>query len=474
MAFEKILVLDDELIIRKSLQQQLQKKRYTVATAATIKAANRYLQRDQFELVFMDLRLPDGDGTELLRTIMKKQDPTLVVMMTGYASVESAVNCMRAGAFDYLIKPFSINQIEMVIRKAETYSHLVKVNRFYSQGDDERSELMGSSRAIGNVRKLIRKVAPKKATVLIQGESGTGKELIASEIHKASRRGGAPFIKVNCASVSETLIESEFFGHEKGAFTGADRRHEGRFELADGGTILLDEVSEISPALQAKLLRVLQESEFERVGGSKTIRVDVRVIATTNRDLAKCVQKGVFREDLYYRLNVFPIVNPPLRERREDIPMLAKHFEERLSRQHGVKIRGIAEEANECLVAHDWPGNIRELKNLIERVVILSEDGDVIEPAALGLVSRRGSEAEKSAGFLRQNSGLNGIAVGSERMSLDSGDLSVPTMEEMQRRHIFYSLELTGGNRTHAAKLLKISSRTLRNKLKQYRFQENA
>ena len=364
MAFEKILVLDDELIIRKSLQQQLQKKRYTVATAATIKAANRYLQRDQFELVFMDLRLPDGDGTELLRTIMKKQDPTLVVMMTGYASVESAVNCMRAGAFDYLIKPFSINQIEMVIRKAETYSHLVKVNKFYSQGDDEGSELMGSSRAIENVRKLIRKVAPKKATVLIQGESGTGKELIASEIHKASRRSGAPFIKVNCASVSESLIESEFFGHEKGAFTGADRRHEGRFELADGGTILLDEVSGISPALQAKLLRVLQESEFERVGGSKTIRVDVRVIATTNRDLAKCVQKGVFREDLYYRLNVFPIVNPPLRERREDIPMLAKHFEERLSRQHGVKIRGIAEEAIECLVAHDWPGNIREVKIL--------------------------------------------------------------------------------------------------------------
>ena len=325
MAFEKILVLDDELIIRKSLQQQLQKKRYTVATAATIKAANRYLQRDQFELVFMDLRLSDGDGTELLRTIMKKQDPTLVVMMTGYASVESAVNCMRAGAFDYLIKPFSINQIEMVIRKAETYSHLVKVNKFYSQGDDEGSELMGSSRAIENVRKLIRKVAPKKATVLIQGESGTGKELIASEIHKASRRSGVPFIKVNCASVSESLIESEFFGHEKGAFTGADRRHEGRFELADGGTILLDEVSEISPALQAKLLRVLQESEFERVGGSKTIRVDVRVIATTNRDLAKCVQKGVFREDLYYRLNVFPIVNPPLRERRDSSTFSVVH-----------------------------------------------------------------------------------------------------------------------------------------------------
>ena len=276
MAFEKILVLDDELIIRKSLQELLRRKRYSVSVAGTIKTAEKYLEKDLFDLVFMDLRLPDGDGTTLLNKISKKPDAPLIVMMTGYGTVESAVDCMRAGAFDYLIKPFSTNQIEMVIHKAENYTHLVNVNRFYSQSVSFKTELVGRSPATRQLRKLIQKVAPTQATVLIHGESGTGKEVIAGELHKASSRSAAPFIKMNCAAISETLIESEFFGHEKGAFTGAVGRRSGRFELAHGGTILLDEISEISPHLQAKLLRVLQEREFERVGGNKTIQVDTR------------------------------------------------------------------------------------------------------------------------------------------------------------------------------------------------------
>ncbi len=276
MAFEKILVLDDELIIRKSLQELLRRKRYSVSVAGTIKTAEKYLEKDLFDLVFMDLRLPDGDGTTLLNKISKKPDAPLIVMMTGYGTVESAVDCMRAGAFDYLIKPFSTNQIEMVIHKAENYTHLVNVNRFYSQSVSFKTELVGRSPATRQLRKLIQKVAPTQATVLIHGESGTGKEVIAGELHKASSRSAAPFIKMNCAAISETLIESEFFGHEKGAFTGAVGRRSGRFELAHGGTILLDEISEISPHLQAKLLRVLQEREFERVGGNKAIQVDTR------------------------------------------------------------------------------------------------------------------------------------------------------------------------------------------------------
>src|SRR5690606_15711332 len=273
--------------------------------------------------------------------------------------------CMRLGAFDYIIKPFTSNQIEVVIKKAEDYNHLVKVNRFLARGDMEETELLGDSKPMKDLKKLIQRVAPTEATVLIQGESGTGKEVIATEIHRYSNRSKEPFIRVNCAAISETLIESEFFGHEKGAFTGATSRREGRFELANGGTILLDEISEISPGLQAKLLRVLQEREFERVGGNVTIKVDVRVIATTNRNLKLSVEKGDFREDLYYRLNVFPIYNPSLRERKEDIPLLSRVFVERAGRKHGVAVKGLSGRSLKALCDHDWPGNVRELQTTI-------------------------------------------------------------------------------------------------------------
>ncbi len=460
MAIEKILVIDDELAIRKSLQEQLINNNYSVATADTIASADHSLANDVFDLVFMDVRLPDGDGTDLLRTFSKKENAPLIVMMTGYASVESAVNCMRAGAFDYIIKPFYSSQIDIIVKKAEEYSHILSLNRFYNQIDDQDTEILGSSRAINSLRRLIHKVAPTGATVLIQGESGTGKELVANEIHKASDRVEKPFIKVNCASISDTLIESEFFGHEKGAFTGAMERREGRFELADGGTILLDEVSEISPALQAKLLRVLQEREFERVGGNTTIKVDVRVLATTNRNLAQCVERSEFRQDLFYRLNVFPITNPTLRERKSDINQLSRHFAMRAARKHGVKIDEISPDALEFLQAQDWPGNVRELQNTVERAVIMSENIGTLDAVSFG--------QNKTANNMNKSSLSIDNAQSTGMVSAPRSD-DVISLEQMEKIQIMRALHATDGNRTHAADLLKITVRTLRNKLKQYR-----
>src|SRR5713226_9856064 len=276
----------------------------------------------------------------------------MVVMMSGFGSVESAVECMRAGAFDYLIKPFSAQQLEVTLKKAEDFIQLIKVNQYFSQGQDEENgcELLGASPAMERLRQLIRKVAPTQATVLIQGESGTGKELVARALYRQSPRASAPFITVNCTAIPENLIESEFFGHEKGAFTGAVAKREGRFELAHNGTILLDEISEISPQIQAKLLRVLQERELERVGGNRTIKVDVRVIATTNRHLEQSVEKKEFRQDLFFRLNVVPMVVSPLRDRKEDVPLLAEQFLQRFARKHGVAVHRIS---NECFAAFE-------------------------------------------------------------------------------------------------------------------------
>ena len=453
MPFEKILVLDDEAIVCRTLQSILRRRRYNVASAGTIAEAEKILAGDHFDMLFMDLRLPDGDGIGLLEKVAKQPDSPFVVVMTGYATVESAVECMRLGAFDYIIKPFSNSQIEITVSKAEQYRHILNVARYFAKEDNGESEIIGDSPAIKKVRELISRVAPTQATVLIQGESGTGKELIASAIHGQSPRSSAPFIKVNCAAISETLIESEFFGHEKGAFTGATARREGRFELADGGTILLDEISEISQGLQAKLLRVLQENEFERVGGNTTIHVDVRVIATTNRNLVKSVERGDFREDLYYRLNVFPIHNPALRERRGDVPILARAFVDRAGRKHGVKVKGLSASSMEALLKHDWPGNVRELQNMIERAVIMTGEGRLIEPAALGLAPAEGPAEVQGP------RGASPIILSDE----------IVPLEEIEKAVILNALRVHGGNRTHAAKALGIALRTLRNKIGAYR-----
>ena len=451
MSIEKVVVLEDDLIVRKNLENCLRRRRYDVASVSTIAAAQECLNKDNFDVIFLDVRLPDGDGTNLLKAIQSRPQKPLVVITTGFGSVESAVECMKNGAFDYLIKPFSNEQIEVTLRKAEEFTQLLKVNQYLTQDNEESSQLLlGQSASMEALRQLIRKVARTQATVLIQGESGTGKELVARALYRESPRAAAPFIKVNCAAVPENLIESEFFGHEKGAFTGAMNKREGRFELAHGGTILLDEISEISPNVQAKLLRVLQERELERVGGNRTIKVDVRVIATTNRNLEQSVEKKEFRQDLFFRLNVVPISVPPLREHPEDVPFLAEEFMRRYSRKHGVHVRGFSEEALKVLVKHSWPGNVRELQNVVERAVILCGESGVLEPDVLGLER---PSAQATAANSPSRAEPNGGPV---------------TLAELEKNHILAVLEGCKGNRTHAAKILGVSIRTLRNKINDY------
>ena len=451
MAIEKIVVVDDEMMIRKALETQLRNKRYSVASTGDLKGARKILSRDSFDLVFLDLRLPDGEGTDLLEEITAKTEAPMVVMMTGYGSVESAVSCMQMGAFDYVVKPFSFEQIEVVVDKVASFDKMRRVTKYYVEESDTRSsDIIGESKPVQDLKNLVGKVAKTEASVLITGENGTGKELVARELYRNSMLAKQPYIRVNCAAISETLMESEFFGHEKGSFTGATERREGRFELADGGTILLDEISEIVPALQAKLLRVLQEKEFERVGGNKTIQVKVRVLATTNRDLMDEVKKGNFREDLYYRLNVFPIAVPPLRDRDSDILLLANSFLARHARKHGIDEIEFSKDCKRAIESHNWPGNVRELENAVERAVILAEKGNAIEADLLGLNVLTGNKTIDSS-------------TGSET---ESGEIE--SMEEVERKHIQNALQAFDGNRTHAAEKLGLNVRTLRNKIKQY------
>ena len=523
MSLERILVLDDEPLIQKVLDELFKRKKFSVTIASTIAQAEAVLAKETFDLIMLDVRLPDGDGQQFLERVSALPDRPLVVMMTGHGTIESAVSCMRAGAFDYLIKPFSPGQIEIILKKADSYRQLIKVNRYFSEQDGGDGDLLGRSPAMQRLRQLVERVAPTDATVLITGENGTGKEMIARELYRHSPRRNEPYIKINCAALSENLIESELFGHEKGSFTGATDRREGRFELANRGTLLLDEVSEIPPNLQAKLLRVLQEREFERVGGTKTIKVNVRLLATSNRDLMQFVEKGHFRSDLYYRLNVFPVQVPPLRERAEDIVVLAESFLRRTARKHGLKIPGFSDHAVTALTTYPWPGNVRELQNTIERAVILSETGRPISTAALGLPmlgrSLVGAPIPVSASAAstppmpeplptfppatpapvapppsaETTHPLNfstppivptaippafPTATGpsenrESKIENPAAPVAAPIipLDEMEKQAILGALRATSGNRTKTAEMLKISIRTLRNKLNEYRAQ---
>jgi len=474
MSFEKILIVEDELVVRNLLQSIFQRHKLPVTCANNLAEAAAVLQREQFDLMMLDIRLPDGDGQKFLEQVAAMPEHPLVVMVTGYGTIESAVGCMRAGAFDYVLKPFSPSQIDVILKKAQSYRQLLHVNRLLSDDpEDDDAVLVGRSPAIMRLRQLVERVAPTDATVLITGESGTGKEMVAREFYRRSPRRGHPFIKMNCAAVSENLIESEFFGHERGAFTGATERREGRFELANQGTLLLDEVSEIPLNLQAKLLRVLQEREFERVGGSRTIKVNVRILATSNRDLLSHVEKGDFRQDLYYRLNVFPVHVPALRERIEDILLLADHFLRRFVRKHGVRVTGFSDSARGALLAYRWPGNVRELQNTVERAVILSENGRAVTAAALGLPGDLSiAESTPSA---PSNSETDATAVATPPAATDPGTSvtdgqgQVLRLDQLEKHAIRAALRQTNGNRTQAAAELGISIRTLRNKLQEYR-----
>ncbi len=376
LPIEKILLVDDEPLIRNFLSEALRRNGYDVTVVENGKKALSCLKENTFDVVITDMKMPDLTGLEVLRKAKESSPETLVIIMTAYGTIENAVEAMRYGAFHYLLKPFTPEAIETVLEKAAEHLALVRENTFLRE---EVKRGRGTSRFIiesPSMKKILHdliKVAKSQASVLIQGESGTGKEVIAAAIHAYSQRAEKPYIRVNCAAIPDTLIESEFFGHEKGAFTGAAIRKPGRFELAHGGTLLLDEVTEIPLPLQPKLLRVIQEQEFERVGGTKSLAVDVRLIATSNRNLKEAIAQKIFREDLYYRLNVVPVLLPPLRERGEDILPLARYFLELYCLENSKKLKTLTPEAEKKLIGYPWPGNIRELANVIERVVVLDE-----------------------------------------------------------------------------------------------------
>ncbi|RKY64111.1 MAG: hypothetical protein DRP99_02745 [Candidatus Latescibacterota bacterium] len=446
MAQGRILVVDDDPLMLDFLKEALLRQGYKVDTAEDGEEALRKVEEEGYDLVITDVRMPGVDGMTVLESVKRDFADTEVVVITAYGTIRNAVEAMKMGAYDYLTKPFSVEEVEVVVQRALERKRLISENirlkRELEKVQGLRT-LVGQSPAMRKVLEMIEMVAPTKATVLIQGESGTGKELVADAIHRLSPRKNGPFVKVNCAAIPESLVESELFGHEKGAFTHAVKRSRGRFEMADGGTLLLDEIGEITPAVQAKLLRVLQDGTFQRVGGEGTLRVDVRVIATTNRDLWKAVQEGKFREDLYYRLQVVPIYIPPLRERKEDIPLLVQHFLKMYGEREGKEGLTVSEKAMDILMDYDWPGNIRELENAVERAVILAK-GKVLKP--------------------------ENFFVGSMfREREPHGEAT--TLAEMERRLILKTLREEGGNRTRTAQRLGISVRTLRNKLRQYREQ---
>ncbi|MBU0754300.1 MAG: sigma-54 dependent transcriptional regulator [Planctomycetes bacterium] len=444
---ERALVVDDEALSREYLQEALESMGLEVRPCANGRDALKAAEESDFDLVISDMRMPGLDGTGLLKELRSKGHTMPVVIVTAYGTIETAVDAMREGATDFLLKPFSVDQIEVVLEKLKTRHRLEEENRYLRSRDAEEwaGGMVCVSPAMKAVVEVARQAADSKATVLITGESGTGKEVLSRFIHESSPRRQMPYIKVNCAALSENLLESELFGHEQGAFTGAVRRRKGRFELAAGGTLLLDEISEIMPSLQAKLLRVLEEEEFERVGGVRTLRTDVRVIATTNRDLEREMEEDRFRHDLFYRLNVVPVEIPPLRERCEEIPVLAEHFLRRFAQERGKPVIHLSKEAAERLAGYDWPGNVRELRNVLQRVAILG-DVQVLE-----------------TGHLERLVHLPGNGVSQAAVPMGR------SLEEMEKEMILSTLEANDGCRKETARLLGITTRTLSNKIRTYR-----
>ncbi len=447
----RVLVVDDEANLRKVLAAMLRKDGYEVAVAADGEQALAELAKNGADVVVTDLVMPKVGGMDILKTVNASYPEVPVIIITAHGTVDSAVEAIKLGAFDYITKPFEQAEIQAVVKKAAKTSE-DNFNHVRSDGR-ARSSIIGHSLQMQEIFKIIDKVADTPSTVLITGESGTGKELIATALHDGSSRREKPLIKINCAAIPKDLMESELFGYEKGAFTGAVTSKPGRFELADGGTLFLDEIAEIPVEMQVKLLRALQESEFERVGGIKTTRVDVRLIAATNRNLEQEIEAGRFRKDLFYRLNVVPIVLPPLRDRKQDIPILCGHFIEKYNKKLSKKIEGISDEALATLQTYAWPGNIRELENLMERVILFS-DGPRLELKDLP-ESVRGGPAPVP--------GEPTPAPGETPLK----DLVKMKAAEVEKEAIAKALEATQGNVTRAAKLLQISRKSLQTKMKE-------
>jgi two-component system, NtrC family, response regulator PilR len=451
---KKVLVVDDELSMREFLGILLAGEGYDVDSAADGSEAVDMLKRDDYHLVITDMQMPGVGGLELLKKAKELSPSTEVLMMTAYASAESAVEAMKRGACDYITKPFKIDEVKIITRnifnnielRNENLILKRELNQSYSFGD-----IIGISSPMRELYDLIKRIAPTKSNVLIAGESGTGKELVARAVHSNSNRADRPFITINCGAVPENLLESELFGHNKGAFTGAVSNKEGLFELADGGSIFLDEIGEMPLLLQVKLLRVIQEREFRRVGETRDRKVDVRIIAASNRDLQESVKKQEFREDLYYRLNVIQVKLPSLRERREDIPSLVEHFIAKYNAELGRNIIKASSETIDILRNYDFPGNVRELENIIERAVAL-ESGDIILPEALPVEIRGGREKRISGG----------IEISPEGIDMEKA------MEGVEKKLILEALSITKGIKTKAAKLLGVSFRSFRYRLAKY------
>ena len=441
-----ILVVDDEESMRDSCQQALSQDGTRVEAAEDGLTGLAMLEKDSFDLVILDLKMPGMSGMEVLKKIKEEDPEVVVVVITGYATVESAVEAMKEGAYDYIPKPFTPDSLRMIVERALEKRKLSLENvllRTELRGRFGEEVIVGRSASMQKVEELVRQVAPTDSTVLISGETGTGKELVARAIHSQSNRRDKPFIVIDCGGLVESLFESELFGHIKGSFTGATETKYGRFEVANGGTVFLDEIGNISINIQAKLLRALQEKEITRVGSSQVIKVDVRIIAATNKDLLKCVNEQTFREDLFYRLSVIPIVLPPLRERGEDIALLADYFLGKYNKKREKSITAISDEAMKVLTEYDWPGNVRELENVIERAVVLTRGG-VIEPGDLWYYEVGGKPASGS----------------------DADE--VKSLADAEREHIIKTLKMSKGQIGKASETLGIDRKTLRLKMRKY------
>lgn len=447
MQTQPILVVDDEPEMRIALTHALSHSGYSVESASSGLEALEKFEADKFSLIITDVKMPGMSGIEVLEKVKKRSPKIPVIMITAYGTINNAVEAMQEGASDYILKPFSTEILEAAIKKVYINSNgkaQGKLLEVYSKRNSEIKRIITHDPKFLNILELAKNVASSNATVLIMGQSGTGKELLAYFIHQHSGKSDRPYVAINCAALPESLAESELFGYEKGAFTGAVSRKIGKFELADQGTIILDEITEIAIPLQAKLLRVIQEREIDRVGGDKPVPVDTRIIAISNIDINKAVKEGKFREDLFYRINVIPLTIPPLRERKGDIPLLANYFLEKYSLSNNKKMTKIAGETIALLSRYDWKGNVRELENTIERAVLLGK-GEVLLPEHLFL-EELGSDEGKS-------------------VPIRAGQ----SVKEMEKELIYHTLEEVSNNRTHAAKLLGISIRTLRNKLREYK-----
>ncbi|HDQ03808.1 MAG TPA: sigma-54-dependent Fis family transcriptional regulator [Deltaproteobacteria bacterium] len=448
-AEQTILVVDDDLPHRTMLKKLMGGWGYKVSDANDGSVAIEKVKQKFFDLILMDIRMLNVSGIEAMQQIKTINPGIPVIIMTAYASVETAVSALKKGAYDYLTKPLDFDELKITIDRATEHNRLKKENEYLKNrlGEQfDRQNLIGQSKEMAKLLETVAQVSPTEATVLISGESGTGKEMIANAIHFNSERKEAPFVKINCAALTETLLESELFGHEKGAFTGAERRREGKFIQAQGGSLFLDEVSEMSKAMQVKLLRVLQEREVTRVGGAEVIKIDVRLIAASNKDLKEEIQKGNFREDLFYRLNVVFLHVPPLRQRKEDIPLLAQHFLESFAARNKKEIRGFTPRAMEKILAYAWPGNIRELMNAVERAVVLSRSDFV--------------DAEEISLIMEDN-----ISSDAPEESKEEQNMS---LEDMEKKSILDALNTCGGNKSEAARRLGITRKTLRSKLQKY------